>query len=44
MHSCDTSSQGQGTEEGIEVFLKTERHFRGGKEMSEGGGGGEFKN
>lgn len=43
MHSCDTSSQGQGTEEGIEDFLKAERHFRGGKEMPEGGGGGSLK-
>ena len=44
VHSCDTSSLCQGTEEGIKDFLKAERHFRRGKEMLEGVCGGMFKN
>lgn len=45
MHPCDTGSQCQGTEAGIKDLLKAERHFRGGKEMLEGGGGKKmFKN
>jgi len=38
-HSCDTSSQCQGTEAEIKDLLKAARHFRGGKKMLEGGGG-----
>lgn len=39
MHPGDTSSQHQGTEEGIKDFLKAERHFRRGREMLDGGTG-----